>query len=194
MNGPLPYDPGRTPSEAPPRPGEAIDLELEGWPPAKDEHFSIRNVEHPEHDRFVALRAAAVRAMNGRAWSPGPVHLAVDVRAPRLESGRSLSHYSGGIADSLDGSHGETFTYLPIAYEDDCQIVTMHSRFIKASTVSYHVRVEYIPTNELAADEDEPNQRLERAGTQPPSDYRASPPAAQPRRWADEHRDIAVDS
>ncbi len=149
----LSYDPGRVPVEPPPSPGEAIELEVDGWPPAKGEHFSIRNAGHADHARFVALRTAAARAMNGRAWYPGPVRLAVEVRAPSLERGRSLLDYAGGITDSLDGSHGETFTYLPVAYEDDCQIVTMPIRFIQTDTVSYSVRVEFLHADRLVVDE-----------------------------------------
>lgn len=37
--------------------------------------------------------------------------------------GSSMVDYVGGVIDTLDGSSGTTFTYLPIVFEDDCQVV-----------------------------------------------------------------------
>jgi len=42
--------------------------------------------------------------------------------APGFEKGKGLVDYVGGIEDTLDGSHGFTFTYLPIVFQDDCQV------------------------------------------------------------------------
>jgi hypothetical protein len=64
----LPYDPGNIPSAPAPSVGERIIFEVEGLPPYKEIRLSIRNVKHPRYSSLVALRAAATRAMAGRAW------------------------------------------------------------------------------------------------------------------------------
>ena len=46
--------------------------------------------------------------------------------------------------DSLDGSHGVKFTYLPIVYEDDCQVAAGHNRFIKDESVWYEVTITFL--------------------------------------------------
>jgi hypothetical protein len=60
--------------------------------------------------------------MAGRACYPGPIELNIKISA--LELDRSLPDYLGGIMDTLDGSHGRSFTYLPVVYQDDCQAVS----------------------------------------------------------------------
>ena len=68
--------------------------------------------------------------MGGRAPFRGAVGLDLNMHAPVFEKSKSLVDYVGGIMDSLDGSHGVEFTYLPIVYEDDCQVASGQSRFI----------------------------------------------------------------
>lgn len=119
---PLPYDPGVLPTEPPPKPGDTLSMTIEGLPPYKDTHASIRNPKHKIHVRFVALRRFAIEAMAGRACYRGAIRLDFEMRAPEFEANRSLVDYTGGIMDTLDGSHGLSFTYLPIVYEDDCQV------------------------------------------------------------------------
>ena len=137
MNDYLPYDPGVLPSAPPPPPGDVISLRVEGPPPYKDQHFSIRNTRHKIHSRFRALRKAAIEAMSGRAPYRGAVGLDFVMHAPELDKNRSLTDYIGGIMDILDGSHGVEFTYLPVVYEDDCQVVDGRSRF-QPSTKSFY--------------------------------------------------------
>ncbi len=141
----LPYNPGRLPTAPSPVAGETIELELDGYPPWKDTHFSIRNVMHRHHDRFVALRAAATEAMRGRAWYRGDVGLHLELRAPEMEAGRSLLDYVGGVMDTLDGSHGPSFTYLPVVYEDDYQAQISY-RFVEAASKHYRLRLEFRPS------------------------------------------------
>ncbi len=141
MHPPLPYDPGPLPTEAPPHPGENLELTVPGWPPWKDAHFSIRNPRHRHYQRFVELRRQAIKAMRGRAWYRGPVGMALELRALEFEPGRSLFDYVSGIQDTLDGAHGSEFTYLPVAYEDDCQIVTCEARLVPADRPSYTLRI-----------------------------------------------------
>ncbi len=141
----LPYDPGELPSRAAPIPGDVIEVDVEGWPPWKDTHFSIRNSRHRIHSRFVSLRAAAIQAMNGRAWYHGPIGLQFRVYGPHLGPHRVLIDYLSGIMDTLDGSHGATFTYLPAAYEDDSQVVQNSMEFIESDTPHYSLRIEFLP-------------------------------------------------
>ena len=115
----LPYDPGSLPTRPAPLPGEMLVLEVSGLPPHKDRSRSIRNPTHPRYQSFVDLRRAAAREMNGRAWFRGPVGLTLEIRSHASELEYSVIDYVGGIMDTLDGSHGRMFTYLPIVYEDD---------------------------------------------------------------------------
>jgi hypothetical protein len=110
----LPYKPGVLPSSLAPNAGAMISFHVEGLPPYKDEHFSIRNTRHKIMLRFRDLRQAAIEAMAGRAPYRGAVGLDFVMHAPELEKNRSLADYLGGIMDTLDGSHGVEFTYLPV--------------------------------------------------------------------------------
>jgi hypothetical protein len=117
---------------------------VDGFPPYKDEHFSIRNPRHKIYHRFKALRHAAIRVMNGHAPYRGPVKLEFDLHAPAFEPRRVLLDYIGGIQDTLDGSHGAEFTYLPVVYEDDCQVCVASSTLIRDSTVFYQLRITFL--------------------------------------------------
>jgi hypothetical protein len=141
MNVLLP-DPGVLPTLPSPLPGESISLAVEGLPPYKDRHFSIRNPRHPKYDRFARLRCAATEAMNGRQWYTGPVTLALTLFAP--ERGRNIIDYIAGIQDTLDGSHGRSFTYLPVVFQDDCQVVSTEARFVKSKDIKYLVEVGFL--------------------------------------------------
>lgn len=85
--------------------------------------------------------------MAGRAWSSGPIALRLVLHGSLLEPGRTLSDYLGGVVDSLDDSHGSTFTYLPITYEDDCQVVQAHLQLLEDSDPSYEVVIEFLEDN-----------------------------------------------
>lgn len=41
--------------------------------------------------------------------------------------------------DALDDSHGFTFTYLPVVFQDDCQMCDLASRFVKSDRSWYEV-------------------------------------------------------
>jgi hypothetical protein len=60
--------------------------------------------------------------MDGRAWVFGRVELHLVVRSPEPLNHYGLNDYLGGVMDTLDGSSGYTFTFLPIVYEDDSQV------------------------------------------------------------------------
>lgn len=141
----LPYDPGDLPTAPSPKLGEKLSLRVEGYPPKKNVHFSIRNSRHKEYSRFVALRRAASLVMAGRAPYRGAVSLDFEMHAPGYEDRWSLNYYVGGIMDTLDGSHGCQFTYLPIVYEDDCQIVLGKSVFREDTNIFYILEIEFLP-------------------------------------------------
>lgn len=69
---------------------------------------------------FLALRHAAIGAMAGRKWTDGRVDLDLTYWAPQPRPATDPA-YPGGVMDTLGGSHGRTFIYLPIVYLDDCQ-------------------------------------------------------------------------
>lgn len=142
--GPLPYDPGPKPTKPPPAPGSKIVFEVAGWPPWKDISFSIRNSRSRQYSQFMRLRRVAIAAMAGRARYEGPVELDVRICGPEEARKRSLTDYMGGIMDALDGSHGATFTYLPIVYEDDCQVSDVRAMFRRAAEPSYRVKVVFV--------------------------------------------------
>lgn len=144
MKGFLPYDPGTLPTAPSPAPGEQIELNLLGFPPAKKRRRAFRRPGADHYDRFVRLRQAAQAAMGGRAWSHGGIQLNLTIRAPELEPGCCLIAYLGGIMDSLDGGHGPNFTYLPIVYEDDCQICDCVLEHVTVQEVSYTVRLVFV--------------------------------------------------
>jgi hypothetical protein len=62
--------------------------------------------------------------------------------APSFERKRTMLDYIAGVEDTLDGSSGFTFTYLPIVFEDDCQICDWNSRLIKSTKTKYVLRIE----------------------------------------------------
>jgi hypothetical protein len=140
----LSYDPGVLPSKPGPEPGEAVTIDVSGLPPHKDTHRSIRNAQHPNHDRFLALRQTATDVMDGRAWSSGPIGIDFALFAPSLPKNLSLLDFASGIEDTLDGSSGYTFTFLPIVFEDDCQICRLQCSYVKSESTHYRVVVRFM--------------------------------------------------
>jgi hypothetical protein len=144
MNALLGYDPGVLPTQPPPVAGERVELWVDGWPPWKNEHFSIRNARSPQYAAFTALRRAATEAMGGKAWYRGPVRMELEFWGPVVDRKRTIDWYGAGVADTLDGGHGETFTYLPIVFEDDCQIVQSIVRFHEAPIARYRLAFSFL--------------------------------------------------
>ena len=62
-------NPGVLPIKPAPSRGEKLSFRIDGLPPYKELRASIRNPKHRHYSRFVALREAAISAMDGRAWS-----------------------------------------------------------------------------------------------------------------------------
>jgi hypothetical protein len=69
----------------------------------------------------------------------GPVRMEFILSAPSFEPGKVLLDYVSGIEDTVDGSSGYTFTYLPIVIEDDCQICECEVRLVVSEEASYRV-------------------------------------------------------
>ena len=46
--------------------------------------------------------------------------------------------------DIIDGSSGFTFTYIPVIFEDDCQICKMISKLVLSDAIKYKLRFEII--------------------------------------------------
>lgn len=136
-------NPGALPTRPAPRKGEKIYIRVDGLPPYKDLHASIRNPKHRKHSRFVALRKAAIEAMAGRAWSTQAISLSLDIHSPDFDRNKILPDYLSGVLDTLDGSHGESFTYLPICFQDDCQVVSCKTSHIESSQLYYELEIRF---------------------------------------------------
>jgi hypothetical protein len=138
-------DPGILPDKPSPSTGDKLVLRISGLPPYKEMRASIRNPLHRHHDRFLKLRKAAIRAMRGRRWTDNAVGMRVTVYAPsqEVQSGR-VANYLGGVFDTLDGSHGFCFTYLPIVYQDDCQVCKAKYVFRVSQKTHYVVRIDFL--------------------------------------------------
>jgi hypothetical protein len=147
MTSLLPYDPGVLPTRPSPAPGEAVRIEVDGLPPIKDVSQSIRNPAHALHDRFRRLRSEAIAVMAGRAWSFGPIEVEVLIQGPIEERQEALYSYLGGVLDTLDGSSGFTFTFLPIVFEDDSQVVASSVRWQHCDMERYAVQVAFHQPN-----------------------------------------------
>jgi hypothetical protein len=137
----LPYDPGVLPTRPAPTRGERLNLDLPGLPPVKDLRQSIRNRTHPLHSRFVELRRAASEGMAGRAWTFHPVEIQLVIRSPEPLGADIRNTYLGGIMDTLDGSSGYTFTFLPIVYEDDHQVTAVTTSWERSNVENYSLAI-----------------------------------------------------
>ena len=140
----LPYDPGILPTKPPPARGKTINIDLEGLPPFEEKSRSLRNPSHHRYNSFIMLRNAVTQAMRKRAPYRGAVKLTLIVYASRLPKNRNILDYVGGIQNTLDGSHGPGFTYLPIVFEDDCQVASFEGRFVKSNEEKYHLEVAFL--------------------------------------------------
>lgn len=78
--------------------------------------------------------------MNGRCWLTGPVRLKLVVFGDMMS--KTLTDYVSGIEDTVDGSHGEQFTYLPIVFQDDAQICEIECERKESEHPHYTVIIE----------------------------------------------------
>ena len=92
----------------------------------------------------MALRQAAIDAMAGRKWYQGGVRLELLCLGPDRGSPLGPPFYLSGVMDTIGGSHGPSFIYLPIVYLDDCQVVDCGLRREVAPTECYEVSIEFL--------------------------------------------------
>jgi hypothetical protein len=143
-------DPGVLPTKPPPTEGERIIIRVDGWPPFKLGTQSLRNPNSPLYQRFLDLRQAATSAMDGRSWYDREVQLRVVFRFPdkkwpdKLEGDWALPYVSG-IMDTIDGSHGTSFTYLPIVFQDDAQVRLNGWFVVDSEAPSYEIQIDFVP-------------------------------------------------
>jgi hypothetical protein len=88
--------------------------------------------------------------MKGRAWTHGPVRLDLTLFAPALAPSMTVIDYMAGVFDTLDGSSGRHFTYLPVVYEDDCQCVMGHTTYRVSPRERYRLVVTFLKSREAA--------------------------------------------
>ncbi len=140
----LPYNPGSLPTRSAPNLGEEIHIIQSGLPPCKRRGSSLRNPSHPRYNAFVALRNAATKAMDGRAWYFGPVSINLVIYCNQDTERWGLNEYLDGIMDTLDGSSGIHFTYLPIVFEDDSQVSEAKTSYSKSKNESYDLKIVFL--------------------------------------------------
>ena len=140
----LPYNPGDLPTKPSPQAGEFIKIDIDGFPPNKDTKFSIRNREHKNHKNFENLRQESINSMRGRAWTFNAVSISVIIYHSDDNLPEKLNSYLGGIMDTLGGSSGDSFTYLPIFYEDDKQVIEGNIKSVKSKSTSYQLSVGFL--------------------------------------------------
>jgi hypothetical protein len=138
-------NPGVLPTRPSPKTKERIEIRLSGMPPYKQLRCSLRNPAHRDYGRFVKLRNVATKAMRGRRWTDNGVEVRLTVHAPspEIRSGK-VADYLGGVLDTLDGSHGDGFTYLPIIFQDDCQVCKARYEFKAGPRAYYVVRIDFL--------------------------------------------------
>jgi hypothetical protein len=139
-------DPGVVPTKPPPQEGDHITIRVDGYPPYEGGKRSLRSPKNPLYQRFLDLRRAATVAMDGRSWYDGEVQLKVTFFFPgrkwpdKLVDDRELYYFSG-IMDTIDGSHGKSFTYLPIVIQDDAQVRLGEWEVVDSNYPHYEVEV-----------------------------------------------------
>jgi hypothetical protein len=138
------HDVGPLPTLPPPDPGDRIHLRLVGRSPAKTIGRSIRNPASLYRERFMGLRNAAIKAMAGRKWYEGPVQLELLYLSPQNGSVSGQPYYLSGVMDTIGGSHGPSFIYLPVVYLDDGQVVKSGIRREIASMESYVLTIDFL--------------------------------------------------
>ena len=82
--------------------------------------------------------------MDGRSCYRYGIGLTLTIWSPAEIDRWTILDYVGGIADTLDGSHGPSFTYLPIVYEDDCQITRIDFDFLPADHEEYQLKIDFL--------------------------------------------------
>ncbi len=82
--------------------------------------------------------------MGNRAWYFGKIAMEITLFGSPDTAIHTLNAYMGGICDTLGGSSGLTFTYLPIIYEDDSQIDSLSITWQRDTDVHYCIRLLFV--------------------------------------------------
>jgi hypothetical protein len=87
--------------------------------------------------------------MDGRCWYDGEVRVTTTFYFPDEKWPDKLIddwelYYISGILDTIDGSHGMSFTYLPIVIQDDCQVRLGGWRIYDSESPSYELEIEFL--------------------------------------------------
>lgn len=135
---------GVIPTKKAPGRGEMIRLTIKGLPPAKNLSMSIRNTKSKDYGAFKKLRLAGLKTMNGRRWYDGPIKVSITFFSTDKNLAVFKHSHIGGIMDTLGGSHGFTFTYLPIVYQDDCQPTEIVRSIKQAKDTYYVIEIEFL--------------------------------------------------
>jgi hypothetical protein len=82
--------------------------------------------------------------MDGRHWFAGGVGLELVMFGAERLHWEVLNEYMGGIMDTLGGGHGSSFTYLPVVYQDDYQVVSTFATSRVAAKEHYTLTVSFL--------------------------------------------------
>jgi len=127
-----------------------IILEVDGFPPAKNEALSMFGEKHSHAPRVLQLLREAHRAVNEIDFQPllGPISLDVVVRAPTDKNTWDATNYLGGIADVLQEKTNVRISLEHLGdlskvalYRNDRQIREIHYRQERGEFPSYRVRI-----------------------------------------------------
>jgi len=127
-----------------------IILEVEGFPPAKNEALSMFGEKHSHAPRVLRLLQEAHRAANTTDFRPllGPIGLDVVVRAPTQKDPWDATNYLGGIADVLQEKKNVRISLQHLGvlsdvalYRNDRQIREIHYRQEYGDGPAYRVRI-----------------------------------------------------
>lgn len=83
--------------------------------------------------------------MAKRAWSNEAIAITLVIHAAYLDENKIIPDYLSGVLDALDGSHGESFTYLPVCFQDDCQVVSSLTQHVHSSESFYELEIRFDP-------------------------------------------------
>lgn len=127
----------------------AVEFEVNGWPPNKNEAKSLFAAGHSKSNRVRALLEAARNATRRDRWSlvTGLVALELTIYCPGRPAG-DATNFLGGVADVLQGTTPLNVDVTHLGdlaeiglYVDDKQISRISYQEVPAAEVSYRVRV-----------------------------------------------------
>jgi len=131
-----------------------IILEVDGFPPAKNEALSMFGEKHSHASRVLRLLREAHTAVNKTDFHPllGPIGLNVVVRATAEKDPWDATNYLGGIADILQEKTNVRISLEHLGdlstvalYRNDRQIREIHYRQEYGEVPAYRVRIWSLP-------------------------------------------------